>query len=164
MFTTFLTQLKKFYKYKNLSEYHYHQKVVSTVDKNNKFSFEPITADDIPQQIKHLDINKSTQESDITAKLVKRLDNLIFDYLQENFNIYLKRGTFFKSLKRLWLIQPRKRNAKRKNQTIDQLPFCFIYLKFTNNFYMSKCVLISVIFSLSINVAFVRHIVSNAVS
>ena len=31
--------------------------MVSTVDKNNNFSFEPITGDDISQQIKRLDIN-----------------------------------------------------------------------------------------------------------
>ena len=29
-------------------------------------------------------------------------------------------------------IQPIKRTAKQKNQTIDQLAFCLIYLKFTN--------------------------------
>ena len=33
-------------------------KMVSTVDKNNTFSYEPITADDISQQIKRLDIKK----------------------------------------------------------------------------------------------------------
>ena len=60
--------------------------MVSTVDKNNTFSFEPITVDDKPQQIKRLDINKATQESDIPAKLIKRFDNLIVGYLQENFN------------------------------------------------------------------------------
>ena len=60
--------------------------MVSTVDKNNTFSFEPITVDDKPQQIKRLDINKATQESDIPTKLIKRFDNLIVGYLQENFN------------------------------------------------------------------------------
>ena len=60
--------------------------MVSTVDKNNKFSFEPITADDIPQQIKCLDISKATQESDIPTKLVKRFDNHTVENLRENFN------------------------------------------------------------------------------
>ena len=36
--------------------------MVSTADKNNKFSFEHITSDDISRQIKRLDINKATQE------------------------------------------------------------------------------------------------------
>ena len=53
--------------------------MVYTVDKNNKFSFEFITADDISQQIKRLDINKATQESDIPTKLVKHFHNLIVD-------------------------------------------------------------------------------------
>ena len=50
------------------------------------FYFEHITAGDISQQIKRLDITKATQESDIPTKLVKRFDNIIVDYLQENFN------------------------------------------------------------------------------
>ena len=49
------------------------KKIVSTVDKTNTFSFEPITADDISQQIKCLNINKTTQENDITTKLVNVL-------------------------------------------------------------------------------------------
>ena len=52
----------------------------------NTFFFKPVTADDISEQIKCLDINKATQERDIPTKLVKRLDNLIAHYLQDNFN------------------------------------------------------------------------------
>ena len=74
--------------------------MVSTADKNIKFSFEPITADVIPQQIKGLDINKATQESDIPTKLVKRFDNLIVDFLQENFNNFLKKDTLPKNFKK----------------------------------------------------------------
>ena len=48
-------------------------------------------------------------------------------------------------------IQPIKRTEQQKNQTIDQLAFCLIYLKFTNDFYMTRCILVSVIFSLNIN-------------
>ena len=152
---------KAIQKYKNHPSISIIKKMVSTVDKNNKFSFEPITADDISQQIKRLDINKATQESDIPTKLAKRFDNLIVNYLQENFSNYLKQGTSLKTLKRLLFIQPIKSTAKRKNQTIDQLEFCLIYLKFTNDFYMTKCILISVIFSLNINMAFVRDTVPN---
>ena len=43
--------------------------MISNVDKNNKFSFEPITADDISQKTKHVDINKATQEDYIPTKL-----------------------------------------------------------------------------------------------
>ena len=71
--------------------------MVSTVNKNNTFSFEPITADDISQQIKHLDIIKATQESDMPTKLVKRFDNLI---ISKNFNNCLKTGTFPKGFKK----------------------------------------------------------------
>ena len=91
---TFLTQLKKLYKNIKIIQVSIIKKMVSTVDKNNTFSFKSITADDISQQIKRLDINKATQESDIPTKLVKRFDNLIVDYLQENFNNCLKKGTF----------------------------------------------------------------------
>ena len=50
------------------------------------FYFEHITAGDISQQIKRLDITKATQEIDTPTKLVKRFDTIIVDYLQENFN------------------------------------------------------------------------------
>ena len=85
---------KAIQKYKNHPTISIIKKMVSTVDKNNKFSIKSITADDISQQIKRADINKATQESDIPAKLVKHFDNLIVDYLQENFNNCLKKGTF----------------------------------------------------------------------
>ena len=77
---------KAMQKYKNHPSISIIKKVVPTVDKNNKFSFGPITADDVSQQIKRLDINKTKKELDIPAKLVKRFDNLIVNYLQENFN------------------------------------------------------------------------------
>ena len=60
--------------------------MVSTVNKSYKFPFEPITGNNVSQQIKRLDINKATQESDIPTKLEKCFHNLIVDYLQENFN------------------------------------------------------------------------------
>ena len=70
---------------KAIQEYKSHRtisiikKLVSTVTKNTKFSFEPITADDKSQQIKCLDINKAAEESDVPTKLVKNFDNLIVD-------------------------------------------------------------------------------------
>ena len=113
--------------------------MVSTVDINNTFSFEPITADELSRQIKHLDINKATQKSDIPTKLV-RFDNLIVDYLQENFINCLKKVPSLMTLKRLWFIQPKTRTAKRKNQIMALLVFCH------NDFHMTKCILITAIF------------------
>ena len=112
----FLTQLKKLHRNIKIIPVSLSSKkwyLQSTVDKNSKFSFEPITANDISQQIKRLDINKATQESDIPTKLVKGFDNLIVDYLQENSNNCLKKVPSLKALKRLWVIQPIKRTAKR---------------------------------------------------
>ena len=86
--------------------------MVSTVDKHNKFSFEPITADDISQQIKHLDIQKAAQKSDIPIKLVKRFDSLIVDYLQEHLNNCLKKGTFPKDFKKAVVHPTHKKDCK----------------------------------------------------
>ena len=86
--------------------------MVSTVDKNRKFSFEPITADDISQEIKRLDINKATQEGVIPTKLVKSFDNLIVDYLQEHFNNCLKKGTFPKNFKKAVVHPTHKKDCK----------------------------------------------------
>ena len=111
-------------------------------------------------KIKRLDI-KATHESDIPTKLVKRFDNIVVDYLQENFNNCLKGGTFPKDFKKDVFTPPIKGTVKQKNQTIDRLALCLIYLKFIDDLYMTKCILISVIFSLSINVASVTNIVHN---
>ena len=51
---------KAIQKYKNRPSISIIKKMVSTVDKNNRFFFETITADDISQKIKRVDINKAT--------------------------------------------------------------------------------------------------------
>ena len=103
--------------------------MISNVDKNNKFSFEPITADDISQKTKHVDINKATQEDYIPTKLdinkatqenyrptklVKRFDNLIVDYLEQNFNNCLIKGTFPKDFKKAVVHPTHRKDCKRK--------------------------------------------------
>ena len=95
----FLTQLKKLYQNIKIIRASLLSKKVSTVDESNTFFFERITANDISQQIKRLEINEAAIESDIPTKLVKRFDNLIVDYLQENLNNCLKKGTLRKDFK-----------------------------------------------------------------
>ena len=94
-FSKFLTQLKKLYKNKKVIRVSLLSKkwyLLST--RRICFPSSLLHVDDISQQIKRLDINKATHESDIPTKLVKRFDNLVVDYLQENFNNCLKEGTF----------------------------------------------------------------------
>ena len=96
--------------------------MVSTANKNNKFSFEPNTADDISQQRKCLDINKVTRESDIPTKLVNVLiiSELYLYYIYKKISIaVLKKIPSLKTLKWLLFIQPIKRTAKQKKQTIE---------------------------------------------
>ena len=97
--------------------------MVSTVDKNDKFSFEPITADDILQQIKRLDINKATKESDIPTKLVKPFDNLIVDDLQENFNNCLKKGTFPKDFEKAVVQPTHKKDCKTEKSNYRPISY-----------------------------------------
>ena len=79
--------------------------MVSNVDINKMLSIEPISADhDISQQIKNLDI---TQLGDIPTK---RFDNRIVDYLQENFNSFLKKGTFPDDFKKAVVHQSHKKD------------------------------------------------------
>ena len=69
--------------------------------------------------MKCLDINHVIQESDISIKLVKHFDNLIV-YKKISI-IVLKWVPSLTILKNLWFMQPIKKTAKLKNQTIDQL-------------------------------------------
>ena len=143
---------KAIQKYKNHPSISIIKKMVSTVDKNNKFSFEPITADDISQQIKRLDINKATQESDIPTKLVKRFDNLIVDYLQENFNNCLKKGTFPKDFKKAVVHPTHKKDCKTEKSNYrpisilpnlskihERLLYDQMYTYFSNFFPQYQC-------------------------
>ena len=152
---------KAIQKYKNQPSISIIKKMVSTVDKNNKLSFEPITADDISQQIKRLDANKTTQESDIPTKLVKRFDNLIVDYLQENVNSCLKKGTFPKDFKKAVVHSTHKKDCKTEklnyrpisilpnsSKIYERLLYDQVYTYFSNFF----------------NVAFVRDTVPNTSS
>ena len=157
MLARFLTQLKKLYKNiktnrVSLIKKKRKKKIVSTVDKTNTFSFEPITADDISQQIKCLDINKATQESDIPTKIVKRFDNLIVDYLQENINNCLKKGTFPKDFKKAVVHPTHKKDCKTEKSNyrpINILPNLFkiherplydqMYTYFSNFFPQYQC-------------------------
>ena len=119
---------KALHKHKNHPSISIIKKMVSTADKNIKFSFEPITADVIPQQIKGLDINKATQESDIPTKLVKRFDNLIVDFLQENFNNFLKKGTLPKNFEKAVVHPIHKKDCKMEKSNyrpISILPNLF---------------------------------------
>ena len=126
--------------------------MVSTVDKNNTFSFEPITVDDKSQQIKRLDINKATQESDIPIKLIKRFGNLIVGYLQENFNNCLQKGTFPKDFKRAVVHPTHKKESKMEksnyrpirilpnlSKIYERLLYDQIYTFFSNNFPQYQC-------------------------
>ena len=117
----------------------------------------PITADDVPQKIKRLNINKATQENVILTKLVKRFNNLIFDYLQEIFNNSLKKGTFPNDFKKA-VVHPTHKKVSKTEKTNRPIAILKIYLKFMNDFYLTKCILISVTFSLNINMAFERDI------
>ena len=143
---------KAIQKYKNHPSISIIKKMVSTVDKNNKFSFEPITADDISQQIKRLDINKATQESDIPTKLVKRFDNLIVDYLQENFNNCLKKGTFPKDFQKAAVHPTHKKDCKTEKSNYrpisilpnlskihERLLYDQMYTYFSNFFPQYQC-------------------------
>ena len=125
------------------------------------FSFERITADDISQQIKRVDTNKPTQESDIPKKLLKPFNNVIVVYLQENFNNCLKKGTFPNGFKKAVIHPTNKKDCKTKKSNYRPIIILQIYLKFMNGFYMTKCILISVTFPLNIDVAFIRDIVPN---
>ena len=110
---TFLTQLKKLYKnIKIIDVYLSSKKWYLLSIKNNTFSFEPITGDDISQETKRLDINKASQERDIPTKLVKCFDNLIVDYLQDNFNNCLTKGPFLKDFKKAMFHPTHKKDCK----------------------------------------------------
>ena len=101
---------------------------------------------------KRLEINKATQESDIPAKLVKCFDNLIVDYLQENFNNCLKKRAFPKGFKKGVVHPTHKKDFKTEKSNYrpicilpnlskihEQLLYDQIYTYFSNFFRQYQC-------------------------
>ena len=132
--------------------YLYHQKKWYLLSIKNKFSFEPITGDDISQQIKRLDINKASQERDTPTKLVKRFDNLIVDYLQDNFNNCLTKGPFLKDFKKAMFHPTHKKDCKAEKSNYrpisilpnlskihERLLYDQMYTYFSNFFPRCQC-------------------------
>ena len=109
--------------------------MVSSVENEASFSFTCVTVDYILKEIKRLDIKKATQESDILTKVIKQFLNLFIDLLHKNIN---SKGSGSSTHK--------KNNAKLKSLATDQLAFCQIFLKYMKDFYMTKCILISINF------------------
>ena len=66
------------------------------------------------KKTKHVDINKATQENYRPTKLVKRFDNLIVDYLEQNFNNCLIKGTFPKDFKKAVVHPTHRKDCERK--------------------------------------------------
>ena len=137
--------------------------MISTVDKNNKFSFKPIYRRWYITTNKLLDINKATQESDISTNLVRRFDNLIVDYLKENFNNFLQKCTFPNDFKKPVVHRIHKKDCKTKksnHRPISILP----NLTNIHERLLYNQMLLSVIFSLNINLPFVRDTVPSTAS
>ena len=84
------------------------------------------------------DINKVSQQSDIPAKLVKHFDNLIVDYLQENFNNYLKKGTFPNNLKKAMVHPVHKINCKMEKSNYRPVSIFPNLSKIRERLYMTK--------------------------
>ena len=115
--------------------------MVSSVKNEASFSFTCVTSDDISKETKRLDIKKATQESDIPTKVIKQFPNLFIDFLHKTFNSCLTEGTFSNDFKKAVVHSFRKKECKT-----DQLTFCRISLKYMKDSYMTKCILILIIF------------------
>ena len=138
--------------------------MVSIVNKKKKFSFEPITADDIPQQIKRFDISKAIQASDIPTKLVKCFYNLIDDYLQENLNSCFKKGTSLKRFKILKVYPTHKKGSKTEKSNYRPISILPNLSKIHKRLFYDQIYTYFSNFSLNINVVFVRYTVPNTAS
>ena len=66
----------------------------SRFENGASFSFTWVTVDDISNEIKRLEIKKTTQEKDIPTKVIEQFPNFFVDFLHKFTNSCLTKSTF----------------------------------------------------------------------
>ena len=90
---------------------------------NSEYSFSFIEKNDIFKEIKNLQINKATQDSDIPTKIIKNNLDLFADFLVTNLNDSIAQPTIPSLLKPTNITLVHKKTLKHQKIIIDQLVY-----------------------------------------
>ena len=102
---------------KAIIKYRNHLTIIAIKERrtNSKFSFSFIERkkNDILKEIKNLQINKATQDSDIPTKLIKNNLDLFVNFIFTNLNYSIAQSTFSSLLKLATITTVYKKDVKR---------------------------------------------------
>ena len=127
------------------------------------FSFNNITYENILNKLNSLNIAKSSQLTDIQAKVLKNNPQFFANYLSKNINHCIDHSEFPSDLKQAEVVPVYKKNLKTLKIIIGLLEFYLISLKYMKGVCMSKLKIISKIYFQNINVGFGRDLMHNIV-
>ena len=60
--------------------------VIKKISKNNIFSFQKVSYEDIIKEIQNLDASKACQDTDVPTKIIKNNSDIFYDFIYQNFN------------------------------------------------------------------------------
>ena len=85
-----------------VNKFRYHPSIIMIKNKkknDQRFSFGPITYDDVLKKVKTLDTPKASQQSDIPTKILKQDSDYFAEYFYENINQCMSKSIFSSDLK-----------------------------------------------------------------
>ena len=72
---------------------------IKNISKNNSFSFQKVSYEDVLKEIQNFDASKACQDTDVPTKIIKGNSDIFGNFTYQNFNDAINNDVFFKILK-----------------------------------------------------------------
>ena len=107
--------------------------IKNKTENDQSFSFGSVTYDDVLKKVKTLDTVKASQQSDIPTKILKQNSDYFAVYFYKNINQCISKSIFPSYLKLADVTPVYTNKSKNSHNSIGQLPYYAIFLKFTKD-------------------------------
>ena len=136
-------------------------KVIKSRKKEEQtFTFRYVSYEEVLNEIRKLQIKKTTQQNDIPTKILKKNSEVFAGYFQKNINFCIENSIFPSDLKVADVTPAFKKKSKTSKDNYP-LAFYLIYLKYMKDVFTTKCRLTLIISYLNINVDFAKDLTHN---
>ena len=129
----------------------------------SNFNFSFVEKVDILKEIKMLQSNKATQNTDIPTKLIKDNADIFAEFIFISLNKCIEQSVFPSKLKLANITPVHKKTQKAQKKITDLSVFCQIFLKCMRSSCLNKCLNILNLFYRNISVDSGRDTVPNIV-
>ena len=152
---------------KAIVRYRNHPSIVAIkkfCNSKSHFSFKNVQKEQILKELNNLNINKSTQNTDIPTKTTKENSDMFGDFIFSNLNCCINTSSYPSLLKRADITPVHKKDSERKKTITDQLVYCQTSPRCMKGLCLNKCQnSLKVLFFLDINVDLKRVLVVSTV-